>query len=204
MLGQIPSNMIMTRVSPSWWMGSFMIGWAVVSSLTALTQDYVGVILTRFFLGVVEAPFYPGALYLLSIFYTRKELATRISVLYSGNIFASAFSGLIAAGVFSGLDGAMGLKGWRWLFIIQGAVTLVFAVVACFTLPDAPLQTRWLTPEQRQLAHDRVLVDTVGMKTDASIWSGLKQAITDPKVWVFIFMQHVHLGTNGFKNFVSL
>lgn len=181
-----------------------MIGWAVVSAMTALTQNYVGMVLTRFFLGTVEAPFYPGALYLLSIFYTRKELATRISVLYSGNIFASAFSGLIAAGVFNGMDGALGLKGWRWLFIIQGAVTLVCAVVACFTLPDAPLQTRWLTPEQRQLAHDRVLKDTVGQKSDASTWSGFKEAMVDPKVWVFIFMQHVHLGTNSFKNFVSL
>lgn len=201
MLGQIPSNMALTRVRPSWWMGSFMVGWAVVSALTALADDYVSIVLTRFFLGAVEAPFYPGALYLLSIFYTRKELATRISVLYSGNIFASAFSGLIAAGVFNGLDGAMGLKGWRWLFIIQGIVTFFFALIACFTLPDAPLQTRWLTPEQRQLAHHRVLKDTVGQRTDASMWSGFKEALLDPKVWVFIFMQHVHLGTNGFKNF---
>lgn len=59
-LGQIPSNMIITRVRPSLYMGICMMGWAVVSSLTAITQDYTGVVLTRFFLGVVEAPYYPG------------------------------------------------------------------------------------------------------------------------------------------------
>lgn len=62
----------------------------------------------------------PGALYLLSLFYTRKEIATRLSILYSGNIFATSFAGLIAAATFSSIDGAQGLKGWQWLFIIEG------------------------------------------------------------------------------------
>lgn len=64
-LGQIPSNMIITRVRPSWYMGTCMMGWAIISGLTAITKNYTGVVLTRFFLGVVEAPYYPGALYLL-------------------------------------------------------------------------------------------------------------------------------------------
>lgn len=54
--------------------------WAVVSALTAVTNNYIGLLLTRFFLGVTEAPFYPGALYILSAFYNRREIATRISV----------------------------------------------------------------------------------------------------------------------------
>lgn len=218
-LGQIPSNMIITRVRPSWYMGGCMMGWAIVSSLTAITKDYVGVVLTRFFLGLVEAPYYPGALYLLGaqrrclpelysstdifkgIFYTRKEIATRISILYSGNILASSFAGLIALGVFE-LDGKHGLSGWRWLFIIQGVATFVVAVAACFVLPDEPLTTWWLTPEERQLAHDRVARDTVGISQNVSIWSGLLEALKDPKVWIFAIMQHLHIGTAGFKNFL--
>lgn len=178
-----------------------MIAWAIVSTLTAITHDFTGLLLTRFFLGVVEAPYYPGALYILSIFYTRKELSTRIAILYSGNILATAFAGLIAAGVFSGLEGVAGLEGWRWLFILQGIVTFVVAIAACFLLPDEPLTTWWLTPEERQLAHDRVARDTVGLSTNVSPWAGLKEAARDPKVWVFAFMQHMHIATNGFKNF---
>lgn len=100
-----------------------MMTWAVVSACTALARNYTDLVLVRFFLGVAEAPYYPGALYMLSLFYTRKEIATRLSILYSGNIFATSFSGLIAEAVFSTLDGVHGLQGWKWLFVIEGATT---------------------------------------------------------------------------------
>lgn len=88
--------------------------WGAVASLTAVVKNYTGLVLVRFFLGFVEAPFYPGALYLLSLFYTRKEIATRVSILYAGNIFAVSFAGLIAAAVFSTLDKKYGMHGWQW------------------------------------------------------------------------------------------
>ena len=175
--------------------------WAIVSALTALARDFKGLLLTRFFLGVAEAPYYPGALYLLSIFYTRKEIATRISILYTGNILATAFAGLIAAGIYSGMSGAAGLKGWQWLFILLGAVSFAVAIGAAFTLPDDPLETRWLTPEERQLAHDRITRDTVGQRSMSTTFKGLKKAAKDYRLWIFAFMQHMHLAANGFKNF---
>ena len=73
-LGQVPSNMLLTRVRPSYYMASCMALWAVVSALTALSTDFKGLLLTRFFLGVVEAPYYPGALYILGIFYSKYRL----------------------------------------------------------------------------------------------------------------------------------
>ncbi|KAL4794416.1 major facilitator superfamily domain-containing protein [Aspergillus venezuelensis] len=200
-LGQVPSNMLITRIRPSWYMSVAMGAWAVVSALTALAKDYTGLVLVRFFLGITEAPYYPGALYMLSIFYTRKEIATRISVLYTGNILATAFAGLIAAGVFEGMDDLAGITGWQWLFILQGAVTFVVAAGAVFILPDDPLNTRWLTEEERQLAHARILADTVGARHQTSTLSGVKEAARDPRVWLFAFMQHMHLAANGFKNF---
>ena len=113
---------------------------------------------------------------MLSIFYTRKEIATRISILYTGNILATAFAGLIAAGIFHGMDDLAGISGWRWLFILQGIVTFVVAIASAFTLPDHPLKTRWLTEEERQLAHDRIERDTVGNRFQSSTWTGLKEA----------------------------
>lgn len=124
-LGQIPSNMLLNRIRPSRYMGIMMALWATVSALTALSKDFTGLLLTRFFLGITEAPYYPGAVYLLSVFYNRKEIATRIAILYTGNVLATAFAGLVAAGVFHGMDDTLGLAGWQWLFILQGAVTFV-------------------------------------------------------------------------------
>ena len=177
--------------------------WAVVSALTAVSKDFTGLLLTRFFLGVTEAPYYPGAVYLLSIFYTRKEVATRIAILYTGNILATAFAGLIAAGIFYGMDDLAGLAGWKWLFILQGAVTFVVAVAGFFLLPDFPSTTWWLTEDERNLAYNRMELDTVANKGQTSTLLGLKQACKDPMVWIFCCMAHMHLAANGFKNFVS-
>ncbi|KXH34219.1 major facilitator superfamily transporter [Colletotrichum nymphaeae SA-01] len=159
----IPANMVVTRVRPSLWMSSCMAVWAIISALTAVSQNYTGLLLTRFFLGITEAPYYPGALYVLATFYTRKELATRISILYTGNILATAFAGLIALGIFQ----------------MHGM----------------------LSPEERILANERILRDTVGNTGQTTTWSGLLEAAKDPKVWLFTAMQHCHLGANGFKNF---
>jgi MFS family permease len=91
-----------------------MVDWAWAGACTGVLKNYIGLVLVRFFLGVAEAPFYPGALYSLSIFYARKEISTKTSILYSGDVFATSFAGLIAAATFASIDGARGLKGWQW------------------------------------------------------------------------------------------
>jgi sugar phosphate permease len=94
-----------------------------------------------------------------------------------------------------------GIAGWQWLFIIQGVVTLIVAISGFFILPNEPLTTWWLTPEERTLAHERTQRDTVGNQGQTTTWSGILEAAKDPKVWLFVVMQHCHLGANGFKNF---
>ncbi|KAF9733067.1 hypothetical protein PMIN06_005451 [Paraphaeosphaeria minitans] len=203
LLMQVPSNMLMSsqKVRPSIFMCSCMMAWAVVSACTALTHNYTGLVLVRFFLGVVEAPYYPGAIYLLSLFYTRKEIATRLSILYSGNIFATSFSGLIAEATYASLGGVHGIAGWKWLFIIEGIVTFTVAIVGMWMLPDFPLTTRWLTPEERQLAHDRIVRDTVGIEASKGARAGFAQAIRDPRLYLFCLMQNMHLSACSFNNF---
>ncbi|KAL0940241.1 uncharacterized protein CTRU02_203004 [Colletotrichum truncatum] len=199
-LGQIPSNMLITRIRPSWFMAGAMALWAVVSTLTAIAKDFKGLLLTRFFLGITEAPFYPGALYMLAMFYTRQEIATRISILFTANICGTAFAGLIAIGVFE-MDQVAGLSGWRWLFIIQGIITFVISVVSAFILPNEPLNTHWLSEDEKMLAHSRVARDTVEIHENTSTLTGLLEASRDPRLWVLVFMQHFHMAASNFKNF---
>lgn len=85
-----------------------------------------------------------------------------------------------------------------------GVVTFVIAIVGYFLLPDFPLTTTWLTEEERQLAHNRMELDTVSNKGSTSTWQGFQQASKDPMVWIFAAMAHMHLAANGFKNFVSV
>lgn len=192
--------MLLTRLRPSLFMSGAMCLWAAVSTLTGITHDFKGLLLTRFFLGITEAPFYPGALYMLSIFYTKKEIATRISILFTGNICGTAFAGLIAIGVFR-MSGIAGLSGWRWLFILQGVITFVISVISGFILPDEPLTTRWLTRAERELAHARMQRDTVELRENTPVWAGLREAASDPRLWVLTAMQHFHMAASNYKNF---
>src|ERR1700712_5968866 len=89
-----------------------MIAWGIISGATAAVHSYGGLIAIRFLLGFVEAAYFPGVLFFLSSWYTRKELALRTAMLYSGSLISGAFSGLITAGITSGLDGAKGLRAW--------------------------------------------------------------------------------------------
>lgn len=135
------------------------------------------------------------------MFYTRKEIATRVSILYAGNIVAVAFSGLIAAATFSTLEGAHGLEGWRWLFIIEGALTFGVALFTVFLLPDYPNNTRWLTVEERELAHERMVRDTVGREDSKGVRAGFMAAVRDPRLYVFLLMQNMHLSATSFNQF---
>ena len=126
----LPSNMAITRIRPSWYLPGAAMLWSIVSASTASATSFGGLVTIRFFLGIVEAPLFPGAVYVMSCWYTRKELALRYAVLYTGLVLAMAVSGLIAAGVFAGLHGTMGLAGWQWLFILEGAIGFALAVAA--------------------------------------------------------------------------
>ena len=198
-LMQLPSNMILTKVRPSLYIPLWVCVWSVVSSATAGTHSFGGLIGVRLVLGVCEAPFFPGVFYLLSCWYTKKELALRYAILYSGLVLATATSGLLAAAIFAGLDGASGLPGWRWLFIIEGAISFVLGMMALVLLPDLPGQNsgsaRWLfSEEERRIAADRMVRDAVSNQEDnKSLRYGLKLAAMDIKTWIFVSVHPVPL-----------
>lgn len=133
-LGQVPSNLLLTRAPPSLALAAGVLMAAVITICVAAVNDPTGLILYRFFLGFVVAPVWPGTLYVLSSFYKRKELGTRISILYTSNMIGTAFQGLIAAPIFSELGGARGMGGWKWMFIIVGTAAGLFAGTSQQTL----------------------------------------------------------------------
>jgi MFS family permease len=134
-------------------------------------------------------------LYFLSAWYTRKELGFRTAALYSGSLLSGAFSGLIAAGITDNMDYVKGLRAWRWLFIIEGVITIVVAFVSIFVLPNFPRTTGWLTEEERELAVWR-LEEDIGEddwvdSEQQSFFYGCKLAFTDMKTWVLVSGAHI-------------
>ncbi|OAA57589.1 MFS transporter [Niveomyces insectorum RCEF 264] len=104
-------------------------------------------------------------------------------------LIGSAFSGLIGAGIKSGLEGARGLESWRWLFIIEGSITVFIALVSIIILPDWPTTTWWLTPTERAVGEWRIIKDAGQVDEDGEKWTyGFKLAMTDWRVYVFAVM----------------
>lgn len=117
---QIPSNMILNAISrPSLYLCCCVAVWGVISACTSAVHNATGAILCRFFLGCIEAAFFPGCLVYLSRWYTRKEMQLRVTLINAGNFAAQAFGGLIAAGILGDMEGDEGLAAWRWLFIVS-------------------------------------------------------------------------------------
>ncbi|TDZ31635.1 MFS transporter prlL [Colletotrichum spinosum] len=206
MLAQLPSNMLITRVRPSVYLPACAIVWSGVSAATAGVTKPGELFAVQFILGVVEAPLFPGAVFLMSTWYTRRELALRTALLYSGLVLAQAFSGLIAAGVFAGMTGVAGIPGWKWLFVLEAALSAFFALTAFFLLPNYPHSTSgsamWtMTEDMRRLAVARVKADRVEGHAESTVWHGLRLALTDVKTYIFILTNIFMTSSYGFNNF---
>ena len=187
---QVPSNMFINRISrPSLYIAVAMLLWGLISTLSGNTKNFGDMVAVRFLLGFIEAAFLPGALLILSKWYTRRELTTRNAILFCGNLISNAFSALVGAGVLSNMQGVMGHAAWRWLFWIEGAVTMFLAILAAFILPDLPHNARGFTEEERQVAQLRMIEDVGEADTDGEelgAFGGLLMALKDMKIYVMM------------------
>jgi len=112
---QVPSNIVVGKIKLPGVYICFSMGlWGTLSACTAAVHNFSGLMASRFFLGFVEAVFFPGALFYMSLFYNKKQYALRTAILYSGSQLGNAFGGLFAAAILK-LDGKHGLEGWRWV-----------------------------------------------------------------------------------------
>lgn len=202
LLVQVPSNMLLTKVPPPVYLSVTMGVMSVGTALTAVLHNGRSLLIQRFFLGLIAAPIYPGCVYVISLFYKRKELAARITLIYTASIFATGMNGLIAAPLFRAMRGRLGLSGWRWLYIIFGCISVVISALSFFILPSEPLKTKWLTPAQRRLAHDRIAEDTVELQKGGSMVQGLRDAARDRRVWLFLVIQHVNAFAGSIRVFL--
>ncbi|KAL2797130.1 major facilitator superfamily domain-containing protein [Aspergillus keveii] len=189
-LMQIPSNMFINVIPrPSLYIAAVMLLWGLISTLSGVVHNFAGMVSIRFFLGFVEAAFLPGALMILSKWYTRRELTTRNALLFCGNLISNAFSALVGAGVLSNMQNVLGHAAWRWLFWIEGAATMAIAISAAFILPDLPTNTRGFTKEELEVAQLRMTEDVGEADIDAEgqgPWDGLLMAVKDFKIYIMM------------------
>ena len=173
------------RLGVKVWIPFLMIGWGAITIAMAYVRNEGMLIAFRLLIGVFEAGFYPCAVFYLSAFYTRFDLARRIGIFYGMYAVAGAFSGVLAYGLLQ-INGS--LYGWQYLFIIEGAMTLAIAIGAYFWLPSHPSNAFFLTTAEREWAVERMLRDSGGKDTFSRSLSraDLLEAAKDYKFWMVL------------------
>ncbi|PWY86668.1 pantothenate transporter, partial [Aspergillus heteromorphus CBS 117.55] len=156
-IGEIPSNILLTRVRPRYWIPAMELLWTVLTFILSQATSAKHFYVLRFFIGLAESTFYPGMQYIIGSWYRRDELAKRSCLFHTSSGVASMFSGYLMAGVFT-LGGVGGLKGWQWLFLIDGIISVPVAIAGFFVLPDVPeISDPWyLSKEEIKLAQKRM------------------------------------------------
>ncbi|KAF6234434.1 hypothetical protein HO173_007467 [Letharia columbiana] len=192
-LFEVPSNLLIRKIAPSTWLSSIMILWGIVTVCMGVTQSYAGLVVCRFFLGLCEAGFFPGCMYLMSMYYRRYELQWRFNLFFSAVILAGAWSGLLAYALAK-MAGIGGYDGWRWIFIIEGLATFLFAVVSRFFIVDWPETAKFLSAEERQLLIRRLSEDAADARMDRLDSKARRRAFGDWKIYIGILM---YLGVNN-------
>ncbi|KAF2730687.1 MFS general substrate transporter [Polyplosphaeria fusca] len=134
---EIPSNLVLQRIGPRKWISAQVFIFGLVATLQVFVVNRTGFLVSRAFLGLCEAGYIPGAIYTLSTWYTRRELAKRVALFFFGMFGGNAISPLLASGILK-LDGQHGLNGWQWLFLIEGVFTMCVAIILLFLLPGSP------------------------------------------------------------------
>lgn len=155
---EIPSNLILKRLTPRVWLAVLACAWGIVTMSLGFVRNFGSFVAVRAVLGITEGGLLPGMILYLSSLYTRKEMALRIGMFYTAASLAGAFGGLLARGL-NEMDGLGGLEGWRWIFIIEGLLTVVCGLVAYFFLEGNLATASFLTPEEQELAATRLSGD---------------------------------------------
>ncbi|KAF2641474.1 MFS general substrate transporter [Massarina eburnea CBS 473.64] len=185
---EVPSNLVLKKLAPSRWLGSIMVLWGFATVGMGLVPSFRGLVAMRVLLGFFEAGLSPGKLFAFkSRYYKRYELQWRLTLFYTASIIAIGFGGLLAFAIGK-MDGIAGYGGWRWMFIIEGLVTVVLGAISFFWIPDWPETAKFLNSNERALLIARLSADTGDAVMNRLDKSALKRIFGDVKIYLGTLM----------------
>jgi ACS family tartrate transporter-like MFS transporter len=180
---EIPSNLALQRFGARRWLSRIMITWGLASALTAFVVGPYSFYAARFLLGVAEAGFFPGAAYLVAAWfpaqYRTRALATLALAVPLSSVIGGPFSVLLLE-----MNGLYGLRGWQWMFLVQGLPACILGILALRTLRDHPKDAHWLTPAERD-----ALISMLNAEPRKRVVTSLLGALTDTRVLMLAAIQ---------------
>ncbi|TFK99065.1 MFS general substrate transporter [Pterulicium gracile] len=182
-VGMIPNNLAIQVFPPRIWFPLMQIAWGILTFCTSAVHNVESIYGIRFIQGMAESSTFVGTHYILGSWYKSAELGKRSAIFTASGLVGTLFSGVLQAAVYKHLNSVAGRSGWRWLFIIDGIITLPIAFYGFFVFPDVPATTKafYLTEEERVLAHERLGPGTDVQQHDLS-W-GLARRVLSRWRW---------------------
>jgi ACS family tartrate transporter-like MFS transporter len=184
-LFEVPSNLAMQKFGARIWIARIMISWGILAIAMAFVSGETSFYVMRFLLGVAEAGFFPGIILYLTYWFPARERARIISLFMAAVPLATMVGGPVSGALLE-MHGLLGLKGWHWLFIIEGLPAVLLGVIALKFLDDRPEQARWLSKAERE-----ALASTLAAEAEATRqtgYAGLGEALTRPRVLALGFL----------------
>ncbi|MCM6773446.1 MFS transporter [Nocardia sp. CDC159] len=177
---EVPSNLALHRFGARRWIARIMLSWGVVATAMAFVPNATVLIVLRFVLGVAEAGFFPGILLYLTYWFPQAYRARVVALFMTAVPISTAVGSTLSSLLIQYGDGVFGLRGWQFMFLVEGLPALLLAVVTWFWLTDRPERARWLAPEERawlagELDRERAEVERYEQWT-------LRKALTHPRI----------------------
>ncbi|RCI16208.1 hypothetical protein L249_1870 [Ophiocordyceps polyrhachis-furcata BCC 54312] len=187
-----PVGAVLTRkIGPRWFLGSITLAWGAVMIGSGFVNSWESLAGLRILVGAFEAGFFPGSVYLLSTWYTRFDMQKRYTVFYGVGCVAGALGGILAFGL-SQMNGVAGLRGWRWIFIVEGVISCLIALASYVLLVEFPedghRSWRFLNKQECDFVIRRVNRDRGDAVTDAFSLRAFLTPALDCKIWVYAFV----------------
>lgn len=189
---EIPSNLVIRKVGAARWLSFLSFAWGVSVLGGAFAKHWGVIVVVRALIGAFEAGFFPGCMFLITVWYERYQVQKRIAVFYAVNLFAGGFGNLLAYGI-NKLDGTGGYRGWRWIFIIEGLIPIFLAFVGYLVIVDFPDKVHearrpFLNQEEVQIVLDRLNADRGDAEYDHITGKKVLHTLMQWQVWVFALL----------------
>ena len=185
---QLPAVILVRTIGPRAFFSATTFGFGLITLCTAFIHTWKEMIVVRVLLGVFMSGIYPGLFYLISTWYRRQELQLRFAFLQCGEVIVLATGGMVNFGL-NNLDGRGGLKGWQWMYVVQGACACTIGIVTYWWIVDFPEQSQrsfhFLTEEETKLAVGRIQRDRGDVVPLALSYQETFRHFLDPKVYGF-------------------
>lgn len=193
---EVPSNLLMKRIGARRWIARIMISWGLISAATMAARDVWSFYALRILLGIAEAGFFPGIIYYISHWFPDRQRARMTAFFMLAISVSSLIGNPISGWIMDHMNEVLGLRGWQWLFLLEGIPTVLIGFTVLYYLDDAPQDARWLADDQREWLIQRMAEeDRLRRKQHGpDKW----QAMLQPRVWLLIVTYFsVAIGANA-------